>query len=61
MSLLEEYREMEAARQREAAQSLAHYKTVNVPGDRNQEVDTEGVRARIAAMLVEKGKPNREL
>ncbi len=60
MSLLQEYRDMEAERQEEALKSRAHYKSVNLPGDRNVELDTDGVRARIEAMRVEKAKPNHE-
>ena len=61
MSTLKEYQDQEKDRQVVAGESDDHYKSVNLPGDRTMTVDTEGVRQRIAAMKVEKDKPNHEV
>ena len=60
MSTLKEYQEQEKERQEVAGETQKHYLSVNLPGDRTMEVDTDGVRERIAAMKAEKAKPNHD-
>ncbi|MEO1713240.1 MAG: hypothetical protein AAFU60_07890 [Bacteroidota bacterium] len=55
---LKEYKENEETRQDEAKKASAHYKSVNLTGDRTFEVDTDAVRKRIAQMKEEAAKPN---
>ncbi|MEL6970304.1 MAG: hypothetical protein AAFZ63_00880 [Bacteroidota bacterium] len=61
MSTLKEYQDQEKERQEVAGETNQHYLSVNLPGDRSMTVETESVRARIAAMKVEKDKPNHEV
>ena len=60
MSLLKEYKELEAIRQAELEKSRAHYLKANVPGNRTMDVDAEAVRKRIAEMSEVKALPNHE-
>lgn len=57
---LDEYKELKATRLSEGEKAAEHYKSVNLPGDRSMEVDTENLRARIAKMKEEKAKPNHD-
>jgi len=57
---LDDYKKLDAERLDEGKKAAAHYKSVNLPGDRSMEKDTEGLRARIAAMKEEKAKPNHD-
>ena len=57
---LDEYKKLKAERLDDGEKAKAHYKSVNLPGDRSMEKDTEGLRARIAAMKAEKAKPNHD-
>ncbi len=50
MSLLEKYKELDKIRLDEAEKSLAHYKSVDVPGVRTHSADTEAVRKRVEEM-----------
>lgn len=61
MSTLKEYEEQEKARQEVAEKTRQFYLTVNVPGDRTFEKQTDAVRARIEAMKKEKAKPNHDV
>ena len=61
MSTLKEYQDQEKDRQEVASETQKFYLSVNLPGDRSMEVDTEGVRKRIEAMKEEKAKPNHEV
>ncbi len=61
MSMLKEYQDQEKERQVVAGETKEFYDSVNLPGDRSMTVDTQGVRERIAAMKVEKDKPNHEV
>ena len=58
MSLIKQYEEQEKERQADAKQSDKHYLSVNLPGDRDFEINTTGVRQRIAEMKKERDKPN---
>ena len=60
MSLTKQYVEQEKERQEEAKKTHDFYETVNLPGDRTFDKDTEGVRKRIAEMAIEKAKPNHD-
>jgi hypothetical protein len=57
---LEEYKKLKEERLKEGEEAKAHYKSVNLPGDRTMEVQTDDVRARIAEMKKEKEKPNHD-
>jgi hypothetical protein len=60
MSLTNEYKELDKIRLEAGEKSRAHYASLNLPGDREQKVDTEAVRARIKKMKEEREKPNHE-
>jgi len=55
---LEEYKKLDAERLAEGEKSRAHYQSVDLPGSRKKETDTEAVRARIAAMKKEREDAN---
>jgi hypothetical protein len=57
---LKEYEEQEKARQEEAKKSAAHYNSVDLPGKRTFDKQTDKVRERIEAMKKEKAKPNHD-
>jgi len=46
MSLLEEYKDQEAARQKDAKASVDHYNSVDLPGTRVMSTDTDVSSAR---------------
>lgn len=60
MSLLNEYKELEAIRQKEAEASDEHYKTADLPGTRTFGVNADDVRRRIEEMKEEKAQPNHD-
>lgn len=53
---LKEYEDLKKIRLEEGAASNKHYKSVDLPGQRTMDKTTEEVRARIAAMKIEKDK-----
>ncbi|MFT4665451.1 MAG: hypothetical protein ACI9RM_000978 [Ulvibacter sp.] len=53
---LKDYEELKKVRLEEGAKSNAHYKSVDLPGRRSLEKPADEVRARIAAMKIEKDK-----
>ena len=55
---LKEYKENEETRQDEAKKASAHYKSVNLPGDRTFGVDADAVRKRLAEMKEAAAQPN---
>jgi len=58
---LKEYEELDKIRLEEGAKSRAHYKSLNLPGDRKKEnVDIAAARKRLAEMAKEREKPNHE-
>ena len=60
MSLTKEYEELNKERLEDGEKSRKHYLSVNLPGDRTKGVQTENVRARIAAMKKEREKSNQD-
>ena len=60
MSTLKEYEDQEKARQEVAEKTRQFYLTVNLPGDRVFDVQTDAVRKRIADMEKERAKPNHD-
>jgi hypothetical protein len=60
MSLNEEYKKLDKERLEDAKKAKEHYESVNLPGDRTFEVQTDAVRDRIAKMKIEKAKPNHD-
>ncbi len=57
---LDEYKKLKEERLSEGEKANAHYKSVNLPGDRSMEKDTEALRQRIAEMKKEREKPNHD-
>lgn len=57
---LEEYKQLKEERISEGEKAAEHYKSVDLPGQRSMEVDTDNLRARIAAMKAEREKPNHD-
>ncbi len=58
---LKEYEELDKIRLAEGEKSRAHYKSLNLPGDRKKTGnDISEARKRIAKMAEEKKKPNHE-
>jgi len=58
---LKEYEDQEKIRLAEGEKSRAHYKSLNLPGDRKKTgVDIAAARKRLAEMAKEKMKPNHE-
>ena len=57
---LDEYKKLKEERLEDGKKATEHYKSVNLPGDRSMEIDTEGLRERIAAMKAERAKPNHD-
>ena len=57
---LADYKKLKEERLKEGEMAKAHYKSVNLPGDRTMEVQTDSVRDRIAKMKIEKAKPNHD-
>lgn len=53
---LKEYEDLKKIRLEEGAASNKHYKSVDLPGDRSFDKAADEVRARIAAMKIEKDK-----
>ena len=60
MSTLKEYEELDKIRKEEGEKSNAHYKSVNLPGDRTFDHSIEDARAMVEAMKKEKAKPNHD-
>jgi hypothetical protein len=60
MSLNKEIKELDAERLAEGEKSRAHYKALNLPGDRQMTVEAEAVRKRIAAMRKEREDAHQE-
>lgn len=55
---LEDYKKLDAERIEEGKKANAHYKSVDLPGQRTIEGnDVQALRARIAAMKAERAKP----
>lgn len=61
MSLNEEYKKLKKERLEDAKKAKEHYDSVNLPGDRTFEVQTEALRERIEKMKKEKAKPNHDV
>lgn len=59
MSLLDEYKKLDEERLEDGKKSVAHYKTVDLPGKRVVGNDASA-RERIAAMNKERDVPNHE-
>jgi len=59
MSLLDEYKKLDAERLEDGKKSNAHYKSVDLPGKRVMG-DDSSARNRIAEMKKEREKPNHE-
>lgn len=57
MGLTKEYEDLDKERLAAGEKSRAHYKSLNLPGDRTKTNDTAGVKARVAAMKLERDKP----
>ena len=58
---LKEYEDLDKIRLEEGEKSRAHYKSLNLPGDRKKTgVDIAAARKRIADMAKEREKPNHE-
>jgi len=58
---LKEYEDLDKIRLAEGEKSRAHYKSLNLPGDRKKTGnDMAAVRKRIAEMAKEREKPNHE-
>lgn len=57
MGLTKEYEELDKERLAAGEKSRAHYKSLNLPGDRTKKSDTAAVKARVAAMKLERDKP----
>lgn len=61
MSLTEDYKKEDKIRLEEGDKSKKHYLSVNLPGDRNFDKQTESARERIARMNKEREKPNHDV
>lgn len=59
MSMLDDYKKQEAERQEDAKKSLAHYKSVDLPGKRVVGNDSDAAK-RIAEMQKMRELPNHE-
>lgn len=57
---LDDYKKLDAERLADGEKAAAHYKSVDLPGQRSMENDADGLRERIAAMKAEKAKPNHD-
>ncbi len=57
---LKEYEDLDKIRKEAGEKSRAHYKSLDLPGARNTNVDTDAARKRIADMKKEREKPNHE-
>ena len=58
---LKEYEDLDKIRLEEGEKSRAHYKSLNLPGDRKKTGnDIEAARKRLAEMAKEREKPNHE-
>lgn len=57
MGLTKEYEELDKERLAAGEKSRAHYKSLNLPGDRTKNKETDSVKARVAAMKLEREKP----
>ena len=54
MSQNKEIKEQDEIRQKEGEKSRAYYDSINLPGDREMQSDTEAARERVAAMKKER-------
>ena len=61
MSLTEDYKKEKKTRLDEGEKSKKHYLSVNLPGDRNFDKQTESARDRIEQMKKEREKPNHDV
>jgi len=54
MSLTKEYEELDKIRLAAGEKSRAHYKSLNLPGDRTKKKETASVRDRVAALKADR-------
>jgi|NOAtaT_6_FD_contig_81_653265_length_6326_multi_3_in_0_out_0_7 hypothetical protein len=59
-SLLKAYKEQEETRQEAAKEAAAHYKRVNLPGNRTFAVNIEEIRKHVEEMKKVKALPNHD-
>lgn len=56
----DQFKPSDEVRLKDGKEANAHYKSINLPGDRTYGVDVDDVRARIAEMAKVKALPNHD-